>query len=69
MDVSRAVPVGHFTPMLKLELVYDDPHASPCLDIIRDNARTGERGDGAVFVSPIDDAVRIRNGERGDRAL
>lgn len=31
--------------------------------------RTGERGDGVVFVSAVEDAVRIRNGERGDRAL
>lgn len=55
--------------MLKLELVCDDPHVSRRLDIIRDNEQTGERGDGAVFVSTIEDAVRIRNGERGDRAL
>ncbi len=69
VDVSRAVSVAHFTPMLKLELVCDDRHVSRYLDIIRDNARTGERGDGAVFVSTIEDAVRIRSGERGDRAL
>ncbi|HEY8507756.1 MAG TPA: P-II family nitrogen regulator [Steroidobacteraceae bacterium] len=69
VDVSRAVPVEHFTPMLKLELVCDDRQADRYIDIIRDEARTGERGDGVVFVSSVEDAVRIRSGERGDRAL
>jgi nitrogen regulatory protein P-II 1 len=69
VDVSRAVPVEHFTPMLKLELVCDDRHADQYIDIIRDEARTGERGDGVVFVSAVEDAVRIRSGERGDGAL
>jgi nitrogen regulatory protein P-II 1 len=39
------------------------------MDIIREAAGTGERGDGVVFVSPVDDAVRIRSGERGEQAL
>ncbi len=69
LDVSRAVPQAHFTPLLKLELVCDDHHVERYVNIIRDEARTGERGDGVVFVSAIEDAVRIRNGERGDRAL
>lgn len=69
VDVSRAVPVEHFTPMLKLELVCDDGHVDRYVDIIRNQARTGERGDGVVFVSAVEDAVRIRNGEHGDRAL
>jgi nitrogen regulatory protein P-II 1 len=69
VDLSRAVPVEHFTPMLKLELVCDDAQADRYINIIRDEARTGERGDGVVFVSSVEDAVRIRSGERGDRAL
>ncbi|MGE3841064.1 MAG: P-II family nitrogen regulator [Vicinamibacterales bacterium] len=69
VDVSRAVSLQHFTPMLKLELVCDDGHVDRYVDLIRDRARTGECGDGVVFVSPIEDAVRIRNGERGERAL
>ena len=69
VDVSRAVPVEHFTPMLKVELVCDDRDVGRYVNIIRDEARTGERGDGVVFVSAVEDAVRIRSGERGDRAL
>jgi len=49
--------------------VCDDRHVERYVNIIRDEARTGERGDGVVFVSAIEDAVRIRNGERGERAL
>jgi len=69
VDLSRAVPVEHFTPMLKLELVCDDRQAEHYIGIIRDEARTGARGDGVVFVSAVEDAVRIRSGERGDTAL
>lgn len=69
VDLSRAVPVQHFTPMLKLELVCDDRQADRYVNIIRDEARTGERGDGVVFVSAVEDAVRIRSGEHGDGAL
>jgi nitrogen regulatory protein P-II 1 len=68
-DVSRAVSLEHYTPMLKVELVCDDRHVDRYVSIIRDEARTGELGDGLVFVSSVEDAVRIRNGERGDRAL
>jgi nitrogen regulatory protein P-II 1 len=69
VDLSRAVPVEHFTPMLKLELVCDDRQAEHYISIIRDEARTGARGDGVMFVSAIEDAMRIRSGERGEKAL
>ena len=69
VDVSPAVPVEHFAPMLKLELVCDDGFVDRYVNIIRDEARTGERGDGVIFVSGVEDAVRIRSGEGGERAL
>lgn len=69
VDLSQAVPVEHFTPMLKLELVCEDRQVDRYVNIIQDEARTGEPGDGVVFVSAVEDAVRIRSGERGDRAL
>jgi len=69
VDVSRAVPQEHFAPMLKLELVCDDRHVERYMNIIREEAQTGERGDGVVFVSAVETAIRIRNGERDDRAL
>lgn len=69
VDTLREVPVEHFGPMMKLELVCEDPRVEEYVDIIREAARTGERGDGVVFVSPVEDAVRIRSGERGDQAV
>lgn len=69
VDTLREVPVEHFAPMMKLELVCYDQNVDAYVDIIREAARTGERGDGVVFVSPVDDAVRIRSGERGQQAL
>lgn len=69
VDISRASPVEHFPPVLKLELVCDDRETATYVDVIREHARTGQRGDGAIFVSSIDDAVRIRTGQRGRDAL
>ena len=69
VELSRAVPEEHFAAMSKLELVCHDDSVEHYLNIIRDEARTGERGDGVVFVSAVDDAVRIRSGERGSGAL
>lgn len=69
VDTLREVAVEHFAPMMKVELVCEDQSVDAYIDIIREAARTGERGDGVVFVSPVEDAVRIRSGERGDRAV
>lgn len=69
VDVSQAVLQEHFAPMLRLELVCDDRQVKRYMNIIREEARTGERGDAVVFVSAIETAVRIRSGERHDRAL
>ena len=49
VDTLRDVPVEHFAPMMKLELVCEDHSADRYIDIIREAARTGERGDGVVF--------------------
>lgn len=56
-------------PKVKLELVIHDGQVEQILAAIRENALTGEIGDGKVFVSTIDEAMRIRTGERGDPAL
>jgi nitrogen regulatory protein P-II 1 len=56
-------------PKVKLELVVHDEMKDKAIDAIMTAARTGTIGDGKIFVSKIDDAIRIRNDERGDIAL
>ncbi len=56
-------------PKVKLELVVHDDMKDKAIDVIIAAARTGTIGDGKIFVSKIDDAIRIRNDERGDIAL
>jgi nitrogen regulatory protein P-II 1 len=56
-------------PKLKLELVLADEMAEKAVQAIITSARTGKIGDGKIFLSRVDDAIRIRNEERGDTAL
>lgn len=56
-------------PKVKLEIVVRDHLADEVIGILCDVSRTGEIGDGKIFVSSIEDAVRIRTGERGNAAL
>ncbi len=56
-------------PKVKLELVVSDAMLEPALQAIITSARTGKIGDGKIFVSKIDEAIRIRNDERGEIAL
>ena len=56
-------------PKVKLELVVSDEMLEPALQAILTTARTGKIGDGKIFVSKIDEAIRIRNDERGEIAL
>lgn len=56
-------------PKVKLEIVVVDKDVEKVLSIITSTARTGEIGDGKIFVYPVDTAVRIRTGESGDNAV
>ena len=56
-------------PKIKIELVLADDLVEKAVQTIVTAARTGKIGDGKIFLSKIDDAVRIRNDERGDSAL
>jgi nitrogen regulatory protein P-II 1 len=56
-------------PKMKLELVVPDERVQEVVDAISDASRTGEVGDGKIFLSRVDDAIRIRTGERGEAAL
>ncbi len=56
-------------PKVKLELVLEDKLVDAVIDAIVKNASTGKIGDGKIFVSKMDEAIRIRNQERGVAAL
>ncbi len=55
-------------PMLKLELVVADEAVGRVLEAIFEAARTGSKGDGRIFVLPVEEVIRIRTGERGEVA-
>ncbi len=54
---------------VKIELVVKDSDAAGAVEAIRKAAATGEIGDGKIFVLPVEEALRIRTGERGEAAL
>lgn len=58
-----------FLPKVKIEVVVMEEDVAPALNAITRFARTGEIGDGKIFVIPVDDAVRIRTGDRGTNAV
>jgi nitrogen regulatory protein PII len=58
-----------FLPKIKLELVLPDSQAETAVATIVKSAKTGKIGDGKVFVSNVEDAVRIRTDERGEQAV
>src|SRR2546421_10625239 len=61
--------VVNLLPKVKLEIVAADDRAEEVVEIVLDAARTGEIGDGKIFISTVEEAVRIRTGERGEAAL
>lgn len=56
-------------PKVKLETVVPDRHVEEVVGIIQKAAWTGNIGDGKVFILPVDEAIRVRTGERGEAAL
>src|SRR5215467_1345979 len=56
-------------PKIKLEMVLPDESVEKAVETIMKAARTGKIGDGKIFLTKIDDAIRIRNAERGNSAL
>ena len=61
--------VVDFVPKVKVEIVVPDDVVHAVMDAIEKSAKTGRIGDGKIFVSPLDEAVRIRTGERGEEAI
>jgi len=61
--------VVDFLPKVKIEVVVDDEQVERVIEAIQKAAHTGRIGDGKIFVSPIEEAIRIRTGETGAGAL
>jgi nitrogen regulatory protein P-II 1/nitrogen regulatory protein P-II 2 len=61
--------VVDFLPKLKVEVVVTDDHLDGVLEAIQQSAKTGSVGDGKIFVSPVDQVIRIRTGELDADAL
>ncbi len=58
-----------FVPKIKLEIAVEEEMVEKIIEVISDAARTGEVGDGKIFISTIEDVIRIRTGESGRDAL
>ena|SRR5262249_22583930 len=61
--------VVDFLPKVKIEIVLPDDLVEKAVDAIQTAARTGRIGDGKIFVTPVEEAIRIRTGERGGEAI
>ena len=58
-----------FVPKIQIEVVVDDDLSVKVIDIIKDKAKTGKIGDGKIFISSLEEAIRIRTGETGLNAI
>jgi nitrogen regulatory protein P-II 1 len=56
-------------PKIKIEMIVNDDRKDKAIEAILSTARTGRIGDGKIFISKVDEAIRIRNDERGETAL
>jgi nitrogen regulatory protein P-II 1 len=58
-----------FVSKIKIEVVMEDELVSEAVKVIQEKARTGQIGDGKIFILPVEDAIRIRTGETGKDAI
>jgi len=61
--------VVDFIPKIKMEIIVRDDLVAKVVEVIEETAKTGRIGDGKIFVTPVDEVVRIRTGERGEDAV
>lgn len=61
--------VVDFLPKVKIEVVVEDKLLDQCIDAIMNSARTGKIGDGKIFVTTVEQVIRIRTGEKGNDAI
>ena len=58
-----------FLPKVKIQILVGDDKAASVVELISESARTGKIGDGKIFVTPVDEVIRIRTGEKGEEAI
>ncbi len=58
-----------FFPKVKIQILVGDDKAAKVVELISESARTGKIGDGKIFVTPVDEVIRIRTGEKGEEAI
>ena len=61
--------VVDFLPKVKIEIVVDEPMLERAVEAIQNAAQTGRIGDGKIFITPVEEAIRVRTGERGSDAI
>ena len=61
--------VVDFLPKMKIEIVLSDEETAGCVEAIVKAAHTGKIGDGKIFVTPVEEVIRIRTGEKGNEAV
>ncbi len=61
--------VVDFLPKIKIEVVLPDDRVEPAVEAISNAAKTGRIGDGKIFIIPLEEAIRIRTGEKGEDAI
>ncbi len=59
----------HFHPRVEISIVLEDEAVDEVVDVLVATAKTGNLGDGKIFILPVDNAIRIRTGEKGGDAL
>lgn len=67
--VSEKYPFADAFRVIKLEILADDDHIRGIIDIIKQNGRTGYRGDGMIIVSPVEEVYKVRTDETGILAI
>ena len=58
-----------FLPKVRIQILVPDERAGKVVEVITESAKTGKIGDGKIFVSPVDEVIRIRTGEKGEDAI
>ncbi len=61
--------VVDFLPKIKIEIIVKDSLVEKVIETIQESAKTGRIGDGKIFVTPVEEVIRIRTGEKGENAV
>jgi len=69
VHISESYPFADASPVVKMEILVSNEHIEQVIDLIRENSRTGYKGDGMILVSPVDEAFKVRTDEKGVLAI